>query len=130
MEPDTKRILIIDDEPDFGMMIGLTLEQTGRYSTRQETDSLRAVTAAREFRPDLILLDVLMPGLDGGDVLAQLHADSALHNVPVFFLTALVEGGEGGAVVVNDKGQVFFGKPINFDRLCAAINEQLATAGA
>ncbi len=74
MEPAPKRILVVDDEPDFAMMMGMTLEQTGRYDTRQESDSTRALAAAREFRPDLVLLDCNLPGRDGFEVCAALRA--------------------------------------------------------
>src|SRR4051812_5997949 len=65
-----RRILIVDDEPDFTFMMGLTLEQTGQFEVRQENDAFQALATAREFLPDLILLDVMMPDMDGGDVLS------------------------------------------------------------
>ena len=129
MGSERKRILVVDDEPDFAMMMGLMLEQTGRYLTRRETDSARALAAAREFRPDLVLLDVMMPGLDGGDVAAQFRADPLLRNVPVIYLTALA-GGDGSADAAARPGQHCLGKPVDFDRLEAAIQERLAAAAA
>ena len=72
---NTKRILVVDDEPSVTRSLKLNLENTMRYEVRIENDSSRVVAAAREFHPDLILLDVVMPGLDGCDVSARIHAD-------------------------------------------------------
>jgi CheY-like chemotaxis protein len=127
MEPVPKRILVVDDEPDFAMLMSMTLEQTGRYETRQESDSTRALAAAREFRPDLVLLDVMMPGLDGGDVVAQFRADPLLREVPVIFLTALVGGEDTKSDATPRAGQCYLGKPVDFDRLSTTIEDLLAT---
>ena len=101
-----KRILIVDDEPPTTRLIRLNLEQTGRYEVREENDSARAVTTAQEFRPDLILLDVIMPNLDGGDVVARLKTDAKLKHVPVVFLTATVRKAE-----VDTHGGIIGGFP-------------------
>ena len=66
-----KRILIVDDEERFTRILRLNLGCTGRYTVRTENSALNACTTACEFRPDLILLDVMMPGLDGGEVAAH-----------------------------------------------------------
>ena len=73
MEP--KRILIIDDEPSMTRMIRLTLEMTKRYQVREENNAMHALATAREFKPDLILLDVIMPGVDGGELARRIKAD-------------------------------------------------------
>jgi two-component system, OmpR family, alkaline phosphatase synthesis response regulator PhoP len=86
---NTKRILIVDDEAGVTRSLKLTLEATAGYEVRTENDSARAIDTARDFRPHLILLDVLMPHLDGCDVSARLHADPELKDTPIVFLTAL-----------------------------------------
>ena len=101
-----KRILVVDDEPPTTRLIRLNLEQTGSYEVREENDSARAVTTAQEFRPDLILLDVIMPNLDGGDVVARLKTDAKLKHVPVVFLTATVRKTE-----VDTHGGIIGGFP-------------------
>ena len=73
-----KKILIVDDEVDLTMLVKLNLEKTGRYEVRAENRAVKALAAGREFKPDLLLLDVMMPDLDGGDVLAQFKDDSTL----------------------------------------------------
>lgn len=68
MQP--KRILMIDDEVAFTNLVKVNLERTGRYEVRVENRPLCALAAALEFKPDAILLDVVMPELDGGQILA------------------------------------------------------------
>lgn len=88
---DTTRILIVDDEPDFTALLKANLEEVGNFEVMEVNDSSDALRAAREFRPELCVIDVVMPGLDGGDVVAQLRADPELKDVGVLMLTALVE---------------------------------------
>jgi len=85
-----KRILVVDDEPSVTRNLKLNLESSGDYDVFAENHAGNALAAARIFRPDLILLDVMMPGMDGGDVAARLRADPLLRDTPVIFLTALV----------------------------------------
>lgn len=72
---NSKRILIVDDEPGVTRSLKLNLEAMAGYEVRTENDSALAINAARDFHPQLILLDVLMPRLDGCEVSARIHAD-------------------------------------------------------
>jgi len=101
-----RKILFVDDEVDLTLLVKLNLEKTGLYEVRVENRALNAMRAAREYKPDLVLLDVMMPDLDGGDVAAQFKSDSTLKDVPVIFLTATVLKEE-----VGDKGKVIGGYP-------------------
>ncbi len=114
MEP--KRILIIDDEPAMTRMIRLTLEMTRRYQVREENQALHALTTAREFKPDLILLDVIMPGVDGGELARRIKTDATLKDVPVIFLTGTVTKKEAadGAVTA---GYPLLSKPVSLKNL-------------
>ena len=85
-----KRILLVDDEVSFTRLLKLNLEQTNAYEVRVENWAEDALPAAQEFRPDLILLDVMMPRMLGGDVAAQLRSDPNLKSIPIVFLTATV----------------------------------------
>lgn len=123
-----KRILIVDDEVPFTRMVKLNLEKTGDFEVRTENRASGAVSAAREFKPDLILLDVIMPGMDGGDVRNQFKRDRTLKQTPLIFLTATVskrEAGEGG---FNSGGELFLAKPVSVENLIACINEHLPKA--
>jgi len=123
-----KRILIVDDEPDMTFLVRLNLQKTGRYDVREENGSTRALAAAREFRPDLILLDVMMPDLDGGDVLALLKEDPNLRHVPVVFLTATVLKEEVNSKGGNIGGYPFISKPFEVETLVSRIDSILAGA--
>lgn len=82
-----KKIMVIDDEGDLLKMVGMRLESNG-YAVNTLDSSERAVETVREVRPDLILLDVLMPGKNGCDVCAEIKADQELKNIPVIIFTA------------------------------------------
>jgi DNA-binding response OmpR family regulator len=128
--PEKKRILIIDDEVSFARMVKINLEKTGAFEVRVENRAAAAVPAAREFRPDLVLLDVIMPNMDGGDVAKQIKRDRALRGTPIVFLTATVskrEAGEGG---FNSGGELFLAKPVSVEALIACINEHVRKPGA
>lgn len=122
-----KRILIIDDDVPLTLSMKINLEDIGDYEVRVENSSLKAVAAAREFRPDLILLDIVMPDLDGGDVSAQMKSDPMLADVPILMVTALVSNSEiGSDDVVSSGDQLMVAKPIKFDKLVHAIESRLA----
>jgi CheY-like chemotaxis protein len=89
-----KKILYAEDEPDIQAVAKLALEMLGGYTVQLCANGMEALVAAREFAPDLILLDVMMPGMDGPSTLKQLRADPATAAIPVIFLTAKVQPAE------------------------------------
>ena len=86
---ETPRILIIDNNRDFTYSSKLALERTGRYSVWEENEPARAHQTAQRVQPDLILLDIAMPEIDGGEVAARIESDPILHRTPVVYLTRL-----------------------------------------
>jgi two-component system, OmpR family, response regulator len=120
---EKKRILIIDDEPSFTRMVRLNLEKSGFFEVREENKATAALNAAREFKPDLILLDVIMPNMDGGDVAANIQADRMLKGTPIVFLTATVSQREAGPGGFTSGGSLFLAKPISVEKLIQVINE-------
>ena len=119
------RILIVDDEVAFTRMVKLNLEKAGEFEVRIENRATGALAAARNFKPDLILLDVIMPSMDGGDVQNQIKRDRTLRDTPIIFLTATLskrEAGEGG---LNSGGELFLAKPVTVENLVACINERI-----
>jgi len=122
----TKRILVIDDEPSITRTMKVNLERTGAYTVRAENHSDRSLTTARQFQPDLIFLDVMMPEMDGGAVAEQFKADPDLKKVPLVFLTAILTRQETGENGANIGGQTFIAKPLNIEALTRCIEERTA----
>lgn len=126
MNTEKKRILVVDDEPSFTRLIKLNLERTGRYVVRVENQSTGALSAAREFHPDLILLDVMMPGLDGGTLSSYFLESPSYKGVPILFLTATVtreEVSSHGGVI---GGLPFLAKPVDMVELMNCLDIHLA----
>ncbi len=73
-----KRILVLDDEMDFVNVMKMTLQMTGKYDVRTTVRAPTFLQVAQDYRPDLILLDCMMPGMDGGEIAAQIQADPVL----------------------------------------------------
>jgi len=122
---DKKRILIIDDEHSFTRMVKLNLEKTGEFEVREENRATSAVATARDFKPHLILLDVIMPSMDGGDVAAHIQNDRLLRGTPIVFLTATVSRREAGPGGLNSGGALFLAKPVSVEDLIKCIKENL-----
>ena len=90
-EPNERpRILIVDNNSKFARSARLLLDQSGKYLACTVIDPRRALETARSFKPDLVLVDLIMPQEDGPEVAAQFEADWALHGVPIVFLTLLI----------------------------------------
>ena len=120
-----RRILVVDDKSDNTRLVRQCLEQAGGYEVREINDATAALAAAVAFKPDLILLDIRMPGLDGGDLAARLQADRQLAAVPIVFLTALVTKEEIKAGAARMGRYPVLAKPIVLPELLACIRQQL-----
>ena len=120
-----KRILVVDDEPALTRMVKLNLERTGNYEVRTENQGSKAVQAAREFKPDLIFLDVMMPDMTGDEVSAQLKEDEELSRIKFIFITAIVTKDETENMGTNIGGNEFLAKPVKTDELLATIERVL-----
>ena len=120
-----KSILVVDDEPALTRMVKLNLERTGNYEVRAENQGSMAIQAAREFKPDLILLDVMMPDMSGDEVSAQMKEDEELSNIKYVFMTAIVTKDETEAMGSNIGGNEFLAKPVKADELIATIERVL-----
>ena len=123
------RILIVDDNPRFSHSARLILQQSGQYVVCEENDAASAVETARSFRPDLILLDLVMPQLDGAEVAAQVESDWALHGVPIVFVTGLVTRDEARNGHRID-GHRVVSKPVSSFDLLGAVEESLPCRAA
>ena len=115
---------MIDDNRNFTHRGKLALERTGRYCVWEENEAARAHLTAQRVKPDLILLDIVMPETDGGEVAARIESDPTLHRTPVVFLTALVTKAEARSGL-QIQGHPFLAKPINIPELVAGIERNL-----
>jgi CheY-like chemotaxis protein len=119
------RILIVDDDTLYAEVLKIQLEKTGGYEVKTVAHAQLTVAAAREFGPQLILLDILMPGQDGGETAAQLAEDERLQDIPVVFLTSAVTRAQmaekGGLVAVRR----ILAKPVGEQELVDTIQKYL-----
>jgi len=119
------RVLVVDDEEEVRRSLARTLQRAGfeAETTESGEEALRRMEAAP---PDLVLLDVVLPGLDGYEVCERMQRTEALSYVPVVFVTAL-EGERDRERAFAAGGSAFLEKPIERDRLLAVVGEQLRT---
>ena len=121
-----KKILLVDDEVTFTKMTKLNLDRIGDYETHVVNDSRLAVETAKEIVPDIIFLDFMMPGLDGGDVAALLRDDPELAHIPVVFLTAIVSKEDTESMGAQVGGNLFLAKPVKAQEMVDTIEQLLA----
>jgi DNA-binding response OmpR family regulator len=125
-----KRILLIDDEVGFTRLFKLNLEQTDVYEVRVENGPEHAVRVAHEFRPDVVLLDIIMPRMIGSDVAQRLRADATFARTPIIFLSAV--GGRKPGESHNRAFEEFpfINKPASVEELIDGIEQQFLPAAA
>ena len=121
-----KRILIVDDELNYLYIMNLMLKENQRYDVRTCHSAPQVPHVAREYKPDLILLDCMMPGMDGGELAGQLQADPQLKDTPFLFLTATVSHVETQASKCYSGLQTYIPKDMKIDDLLRVIEAKLA----
>ena len=125
------KVLVVDDEMDFTYIIKLTLEGTGQFQVRTLNLPSQVIPVARDFRPHLILLDCMMPGLDGGEVAAEIQRDPVLKDTPFAFLTATVSEPETVSSRCYEGPQEYLPKTMKMEDLVSFIERKTgATARA
>lgn len=108
------------------MIVKVGLEQRG-YQVRSESDPRQALNAAKAFMPDLIILDIMMPGKDGGDVAAEIRNGVPQGNkIPIIFLTSLMEKDKTSRKEGATASEIILGKPVNVDKLTELIEKSVA----
>jgi DNA-binding response OmpR family regulator len=118
------RILIVDDEPNIVLALELLMKKEG-YEVHTVDDGERAVQAAKELRPDLILLDIMMPKMDGYEVCQRIRSDALLKDISIIMLTAK------GREVEREKGLAlgadhYITKPFSTRQVVMKVKEILA----
>jgi CheY-like chemotaxis protein len=120
-----KRILVIDDEDNFCKLIKKNIEQTNEFEVHIATNGNDGIRLAKEIKPDLILLDVVMPGMDGGDVVSLIKNDKGIKDIPILFLTAIVREEEASCQTSPTMGYSFLSKTVTVGELIACIKKNV-----
>ena len=118
-----KKILVVDDESEIHQMLAEQLSDTG-YETIIASDGDEALRKIQLNRPDLVILDVVMPKMDGPTVCAALKEDPRTKNIPIIFLTGL-RPKEDELRGVEIGGYPVFAKPFNFEELLGTVREMI-----
>jgi DNA-binding response OmpR family regulator len=116
----TAKILVIDDEPEITDIVETFLTESG-YTVEVENTSKNAMEKARHFKPDVILLDIMMPDIDGYNVCQEIKNDPALTHIPVIFLTGKDRNDDMGRSF-KAGGDMFIKKPFSCERLLEIVN--------
>ena len=120
---DKQTILVVDDEQDLLDLIEYNLKQEG-FDVLKAEDGVEGIEMAREHSPNLVLLDIMMPKMDGLEVVERMREDSKLKRIPIIFLTA--RGDEKTEVEGLDKGgDDYITKPISTTKLISRIKAVL-----
>lgn len=124
---NTAKVLIVDDEPEITEIVETFLIEAG-YQVAVQNSSIEAIKKAREFKPDVILLDIMMPGMDGYAICQELKKDSEFASVPIIFLTGKDRNDDMGRSFKSG-GDMFIKKPFSCERLLEIVNIVLMSTG-
>ena len=119
------RVLVVDDEPALTELLSMALRYEG-WDVQTSGDGLHAVRTARTYRPDAVVLDVMLPDLDGLEVLRRLRADGT--DVPVLFLTAK-DGVDDRVAGLTAGGDDYVTKPFSLEEVVARLRGLVRRSG-
>ncbi len=119
-----KKILVVDDEPKIVKIVAFRLNEQG-YQVITASDGQEALRKARQERPDLIILDIMIPKGDGGAVAEALRQDPQTMRIPILFLTSLVDGQQLELEGHTIAGNLFLAKPIDSNKLLSLVAQAL-----
>jgi len=123
----TAKVLVVDDEPEITEIVEAFLSEAG-YRVTVENSAAAALTKARALHPDVILLDIMMPGMDGYEICRQLKEDKEFADTPVIFLTGKDRNDDRGRSFESG-GDMFIKKPFSCERLLEIVNIVLMSTG-
>ena len=125
MKTEKKRILAVDDQVSNTRMLKLYLERTNDYVVMEVNDAKTALSVAEAFQPHLILMDVMMPSIDGGELAASFQENPKLKAVPIVFVTGAITKREVEARGGRSGGFTFLAKPIVMSEVVACLKHCL-----
>lgn len=123
----TKKILVVDDEVVLTKMVKMNLERTGNYEVMTVNQGSQALSAVREFKPDIIFMDVMMPDMSGDEAIGEIRDDPKLASIPYVFMTAIVTKAETEDMGNNIGGNEFLAKPVKIEELINTIERILGS---
>lgn len=121
-----KKILIVDDEVRIARILKRTLESTGQFKVKIENKGANAINVARVFKPDLILLDIIMPDMRGEEIAAQIREDKGLSHTRIIFLSGLMSNEETGNTGRKIGSFIYLSKSVKDDDLIHCIAKQIS----
>jgi CheY-like chemotaxis protein len=118
-----KKILIVDDDEVFLKMLKKTLSSSG-YNVAKATNGKEAIEIVKNWCPHLIILDIMMPEMDGGETALALEKDPTTKNIPIIFMTSLLKKEDEDKLSYSQK-RSYMAKPYDKDELLAEIAKRL-----
>jgi len=119
-----KKILVVDDETELVQAVQIRLEQAD-YEVLAAYDGEEGFQKVKQYRPDLIILDILMPHMGGDSMAAALKEDEGSRNIPIIFLTCLAGGSTGKHKGTLKGGNRFLSKPFDHEELLSMVKALL-----
>lgn len=119
------KVMAVDDEESFLSLVKLNLEQSGKFKVFAISDSSAAIREAKLVKPDVIILDINMPDIDGPTVCSELGEDTDTKRIPIIFLTALITKEEEDEYKerMGGRNYSYIAKPVDTDRLISIIED-------
>jgi CheY-like chemotaxis protein len=131
LETGKRKVLVVDDDPDLVELIVSVLQDDGRFDTRSANNGFEAGMMVKEYRPDLIVLDVMLPDINGKEVCVRVRNDGTLENVKIICISGTVERDkvrELKAAGADDFLQKPFETDILIDRMCRLLEVESIAA--
>ncbi len=125
MKNEGKKILVVDDERDLCRILSNVLTSEGGYQVLTAHDGETGMMAAIRERPDLILLDIIMPGMSGGEMAEELQDNPVTASIPIIFMSALITENEVRNIGHHTGGRMIFAKPLVMGELFKHIKTVL-----
>jgi excisionase family DNA binding protein len=133
LESGKRKVLLVDDDPDLVDLINKSLDDDGRFEVRIASNGFDAGMMVKEYRPDLIILDVMLPDINGKEVCHRVRADSTLEDVRIICISGMIEEDKIQELKLSGADD-FLHKPFMveelIDRMCAHLEIEPASASA
>ena len=122
---EKKKILMIDDNQDFIKLVKMNLEEAGNYEVRTENTGESGVALVMVFKPDIILLDVVLGDIDGSNVASQIKSTERGKDIPIIYVTGIIREDEEEKLMGFLGGYPFLAKPVSTAKLIECIEKHI-----